>query len=561
MRSRLLLLTLVGPLVACSGSPATPSTATTTTAVTVKGTAALATSNPTSQLTATATLSTGATQDVTASAVWQSSATSVATVSTAGLVTGLGTGTTTITATYQGKSGTLVVTSAVIIISSVAVSGTATLNNASPISQLTATATLANGTTQAVTAGAVWQSSNPAVVTVSSTGLITAAAAGMATITAAYLDKSGSLAVSNSVTATTITISSCGTLAAPGRYVLNADMSGSGSAGACIFITASGVDLECNGHSVSGTTGPGISVSGTPLNLVQNVFVSNCTVPTVAHPGSLTTFAGINVALGMNVQILGNRTTEVDIQAGQSNTIASNQIDGLWMGSGQQGADDGILALNESGDVIQGNVIQNVWDACVETVGTATNLMVTNNSCSNAGQDGFGAYYATSWMGNSVDNNSVDRSPTFARILWNTATGYRGGTIFLQNNIFDSNRFTNQTSQVPVITIDMSAMLPSPLVSGGNVLRNNNFGTVGIAPVLLPASAFSDGGGNIWPGHTETYLQERPSRSVERLFRATSWSVGALLLARSFREGAWDQDWRPSRTAGDPQDASDQRKR
>jgi uncharacterized protein YjdB len=47
---------------------------------------------------------------VTAQAAWTSSNTTVATVSSAGIVTGLAVGSTTITATYQGVSGTKVIT-------------------------------------------------------------------------------------------------------------------------------------------------------------------------------------------------------------------------------------------------------------------------------------------------------------------------------------------------------------------------------------------------------------------------------------------------------------------
>ncbi len=47
---------------------------------------------------------------VTAQATWTSSDTAIATVSSAGLVTGLAVGSTTITATYKGVSGTKVIT-------------------------------------------------------------------------------------------------------------------------------------------------------------------------------------------------------------------------------------------------------------------------------------------------------------------------------------------------------------------------------------------------------------------------------------------------------------------
>ncbi|HLH09143.1 MAG TPA: Ig-like domain-containing protein [Terriglobales bacterium] len=76
---------------------------------------ALSPSNPTvisgsqQQLTATATFSDNTTQDVTSSATWTSSNSAAATVN-AGLVTGVATGTATITVSYQGVTATTTVT-------------------------------------------------------------------------------------------------------------------------------------------------------------------------------------------------------------------------------------------------------------------------------------------------------------------------------------------------------------------------------------------------------------------------------------------------------------------
>jgi Big-like domain-containing protein len=58
------------------------------------------------QMTANARFSNGG-QDVTSAASWESSNPSVAPISPGGLLTGLATGTTVVTATYQGKSGSL----------------------------------------------------------------------------------------------------------------------------------------------------------------------------------------------------------------------------------------------------------------------------------------------------------------------------------------------------------------------------------------------------------------------------------------------------------------------
>lgn len=61
--------------------------------------------------------------------------------------------------------------------------------------QLTAAANLSDGSTQNVSGLATWESSNPAVATVTTTGLVTAVAPGQAHITAAYQGQAGTLPV------------------------------------------------------------------------------------------------------------------------------------------------------------------------------------------------------------------------------------------------------------------------------------------------------------------------------------------------------------------------------
>jgi hypothetical protein len=74
------------------------------TAIAITGTASLSGVGQTSQLTVSATLSSGSAQSVTNQVAWQSSNPSVAIVSTAGLVTAQGYGAATISASYLGTT-------------------------------------------------------------------------------------------------------------------------------------------------------------------------------------------------------------------------------------------------------------------------------------------------------------------------------------------------------------------------------------------------------------------------------------------------------------------------
>ena len=129
---------------------------------------------------------------------WSSSDPTTATVSASGLVTGVGLGTTTITATSEGKSGTSAITVTKIPVGSVTVTPA---TKALLVTQTVAlAATVKDSVGNVVTDRVVtWGSSNPAVATVSPAGLVTAVAPGTATITATSETKSGTSTITVSL--------------------------------------------------------------------------------------------------------------------------------------------------------------------------------------------------------------------------------------------------------------------------------------------------------------------------------------------------------------------------
>jgi hypothetical protein len=121
----------------------------------------------------------------------------VATVSGAGLVSGVSAGGVTITASSEGKSGTASVTITAVppvAAASVSISPATATVNIGQTQQLTATVRDASGN---VLAGrtVAWSSGNTAAATVSGSGLVTAVAAGSATITASSGTASGTAAI------------------------------------------------------------------------------------------------------------------------------------------------------------------------------------------------------------------------------------------------------------------------------------------------------------------------------------------------------------------------------
>jgi trimeric autotransporter adhesin len=146
------------------------------------------------QLTATAVFTDNSTRNVTALATWSSSNTSVAVVAnsggTIGRATALAEGTSTITATYRGSSGTTLLTVAASVLSIAVTPANPTTVLGLPV-PFVATALLSNNATLVVTGNASWVSSDPTVATATAAGVATPVKAGSATIKATYLGQSG----------------------------------------------------------------------------------------------------------------------------------------------------------------------------------------------------------------------------------------------------------------------------------------------------------------------------------------------------------------------------------
>jgi uncharacterized protein YjdB len=125
---------------------------------------------------------------VTTTATWSSDTQTTATVDAKGTVTGVAAGTATISASFEGVSGSTAVTVNVAgphVLTSIVVTPANPSVVAGTTQQMTATGTFADGTSADVTDNAIWMVDNNAVATIGGhTGLLDAIAAGTATISA-----------------------------------------------------------------------------------------------------------------------------------------------------------------------------------------------------------------------------------------------------------------------------------------------------------------------------------------------------------------------------------------
>ena len=147
----------------------------------------------TQQFTATATYSDSSTGNVSSTASWTTANTAVATVNSTGLATAVAVGSTALTASLSGVSGsaTLSVVAITPTVTAISVAPTTPSVVVGATEQFSATAIYSDGSTTNITTSATWTTATAAVATINSAGLATAAAPGLATVTASLSAVSG----------------------------------------------------------------------------------------------------------------------------------------------------------------------------------------------------------------------------------------------------------------------------------------------------------------------------------------------------------------------------------
>jgi hypothetical protein len=146
----------------------------------------------TQQCIATGFYSNGGTQNLTSMAIWTSTVPSVAKVSTGGMAIGMAVGTSSISATISGVTGSTVLTVMPAALVSIAVTPPNPSVAAGDQQQLTATGTYTDGSTQNLTNTATWSSLSPNVATISIGGTATGVTTGTSNITATQSSITGS---------------------------------------------------------------------------------------------------------------------------------------------------------------------------------------------------------------------------------------------------------------------------------------------------------------------------------------------------------------------------------
>jgi 6-phosphogluconolactonase (cycloisomerase 2 family) len=261
----------------------------------------------TTQLVATGSYSDGTKKDLSAQVSWASSAGTVATVTPAGLATGVAPGSTTISATMGSVVGndTLTVTAATLT-SIVITPAKPTIAPTSKPLQFTATGTYNNATTKDLTTSVAWAAAPSSVATIApSTGLAAPVGAGTATITGTY---TGGPAIPS------VTLTVNGTVYA---YATNFDSSPPtvsqylvGSLGALSALTPATVAAGASPFSVS------VEPTG------QYVYVANFNAKTVSQYAIGST--GVLTAVGSGAVATGSHPNGVTIDPSNKHAYVAN---------------------------------------------------------------------------------------------------------------------------------------------------------------------------------------------------------------------------------------------
>ena len=277
----------------------------------------------TTQFNALGSFSDDSTTDVTATVTWTSSDTTIATVSSGGLATGVAAGTVTITATDPttdlSATATLMVTAAapppppppapppptptvVVTLLSLSVIPAEDFIAIGETTQFNALGSFSDDSMTGVTATVTWTSSDTTIATVSSGGLATGVEAGTVTITAT--DPTTELSAT-----TTLTVTSAEQLRSPPQPMTVE-----------IIITVSTEQFSNVTEALSNTLGEGVAVVQEPLEIISEERGVVVSVSLTGHTAGQGINGDLDLTLGNLVvnSTNGTGTATIDLQGGLS---------------------------------------------------------------------------------------------------------------------------------------------------------------------------------------------------------------------------------------------------
>lgn len=372
---------------------------------------------------------------------WSTSNASVATVTSAGVVTGAAAGSATITATSEGKSGTAKVTVDPVPAGTVVVSPSAASVVVGDTTRLTATVKDANG--NAVTNPAVtWSTSNASIATVSASGLVTGLDTGQVTITATSNGGSGTA---------TVTVAPV-----PVGSVVVQPPAASVSAGSTVQLTATVKDTSgtiVTGRTVAWSTSNALVATVSQSGVVTGVLPGSATITATSETKSGTAAITVSLAPVATVSVSPDSTA---VAQGQSAQFSATTKDAL-------------------GNTLTGRSIawssSNTSVATVDTSGKATavargtpDTSVVTITATSEGKSG-----SAKLVVNPVPVDSVAVSPASASIKRGQTKQFTATALDANGAALSGRTFTWTSSDPTVATVDQTGLVTG-ITEGRNVV-------------------------------------------------------------------------------------------
>jgi len=374
-------------------------------------------------VTATAGYANGDTQVVTPA--WDTSDASIASVTSAGTVTGVGAGTATITGTYENVVGSVTVNVSELTTIDVAIEEAAL--RAGESTTVTAQAHYSDGAIETISP--TWSSGNTSVASVSSSGTVTGVAAGSVTITASYQTKTGSVtlvvsdlsSIAVSVDSASFWIGQTATVTAQGTY----------SDGTTEAVTPEWTSSDANvapvnsSGTVTGLAAGSAVITGTSRGKSGTVTVEVRTpalLSVEASVGDSTLRIGDTTTITLTGSYEGDTTKSVaatwqSSDASVASVNSSGTITGVAIGSAQiTGTYDGksaAVTIDVSG---LSSVSVSVGDSSLR-VGDTTSATATANY-----SDGETEQVTASWASSDANIASVNSSGTITAVAQGSVT-------------------------------------------------------------------------------------------------------------------------------------------
>lgn len=290
--------------------------------------------------------------EATTGGVWSSSAATIASVSAAGVVRGNATGIATISYAVTNTCGTTVVTKAV------------TVNTVPTVATTLGSSALCAGNTLPLsnaTPGGVWNSSDPAIASVSAAGVVTGIAAGNVTISYVVTNTCGSVAATKPL------------LVAPGTTTVAAI---AGASSVCVGATTSLTNTTSGGVWSSSNTGIA-SVSAT--GLVSGIAAGTATISYYVT-GSCGSALATKVVTVNTAPVIANITGSSVVCVGANITLTDTVAGGVWSSSAPAVASisaTGVVRGNAAGSVTINYTITNACGMMVAFKDVAVNAAAT----------------------------------------------------------------------------------------------------------------------------------------------------------------------------------------